>query len=100
METHAIEYFFTSSKTGKIKCEDSPGWRAASICAHAIAVAEKSGTTARYLKWVREKGPKSMNVTSLLTFDSGARIGRKGVKNSTARRKGRRTGSQAPVTCG
>ena len=68
------------------------------ICAHAIAVAEKSGTTARYLKWLREKGPKSMNVTSLVTFDSGAGTGRKGGKNSTARRKGGRTGSQAPVT--
>ena len=91
-------HFVTLSKNGKIKCEDCPGWRASNICAHAIAVAEKSGTTARYLKWLREKGPKSMNVTSLVTFDSVAGIGRKGAKNSTARRKGGRTRSQAPVS--
>lgn len=37
-----------------------------------------------------------MNVTSLVTIDSGAGIGRKGAKKSTARRKGGR--NQAPVT--
>ena len=96
-QTSDKPHFVTLSKNGKIKCEDCPGWRASNICAHAIAVAEKSGTTARYLKWLREKGHKSMNVTSIVTFNSGAGIGRKGVKNSTARRKGGRTRSQAPV---
>ena len=42
-------------------------------------------------------GPRSVNVRSLVTLDSGAGTGRKGVKKSTARRNGGRTGSQAPV---
>ncbi|CAB4022412.1 Tyrosine- kinase SPK-1, partial [Paramuricea clavata] len=68
------------------------------ICSHAIAVAEKVGVTAKYLKWLREKGPARMNVTAMMTFDSSSGTGKKGGKAATARRKGGRTANQPEVT--
>lgn len=97
-QTSVKPHYVTLSKNGKVTCEDCPGWKASKICSHAVAVAEKTGTTAKYMKWLREKGPTSMNVTALVTCDSNSGTGKKGGKKSTARRKGGRTGNQAPAT--
>ena len=75
---------------GKVTWNDCPGWNAYKICSHSLAVAEKSGRTADYLKWLRTKGPQQMNLTSLITSDSNKGVGKKGCKTSTARRKGGR----------
>lgn len=97
-QTSEKPHYVTLLKNGKITCEDCPGWKASKICAHAVAAAEKAGTTVKYIKWLREKGPTSMNVTSLITFDSNSSTGKKGGKGSTARRKGGRSSQQAPAT--
>ena len=97
-QTSKRPHYVTLSKNGKVTCDDCPGWKVSKICAHSIAAAEKAGATARYMKWLREKGPATMNMTSLMTFDSSGGIGRKGGKASTARRKGGRTANQPEVT--
>ena len=75
-----------------------PGWNAYKICSHSLAVAEKSGRTVDYLKWLRTKGPQQMNLTSLITSDSNKGVGKKACKTSTARRKGGRNTNKAPPT--
>ena len=97
-QTSTKPHYVTISKNGKITCNDCPAWKASKICAHAVAVAEKSQTTVKYLKWLKEKGPSSINITALVTCDSDAGTGKKGKQNSTARRKGGRSSKQSPVT--
>ncbi len=97
-QTSTKPHYVTILKNGKITCDDCPGWKASKICSHAVAVAEKSQTTAKYLKWLKEKGPSSMNITDLVTSDSDAGTGKKGAKKATVRRKGGRSSKQNPVT--
>ena len=40
-------HYVTVAKNGKVTCSDCPGWNAYKICSHSLAVAEKSGRTAR-----------------------------------------------------
>ena len=87
MEPHYV----TIAKSGKITCNDCPMWKAQKICAHSLAVAEKSGMTASFLNWFKEKGPTRVNLTALMTCDSTKGVGKKGGKPATARRKGGRT---------
>ena len=89
-ETMVKPHYVTVAKNGKVTCNDCPGWNAYNICSHSLAVAEKNGRTADYLKWLRTKGPEQMNLTSLITSNSNKGVGKKGSKTSTARRKGGR----------
>ena len=97
-QTSKRPHYVDVCKNGKVTCEECPAWKASKICSHAIAVAEKVGVTAKYLKWLREKGPARMNVTAMMTFDSSSGTGKKGGKAPTARRKGGRTANQPEVT--
>jgi hypothetical protein len=97
-QTSKRPHYVDVCKNGKVTCEECPAWKASKICSHAIAVAEKVGVTAKYLKWLREKGPARMNVTAMMTFDSSSGTGKKGGKAATARRKGGRTANQPEVT--
>ena len=45
--------YVTVAKNGKVTCNDCPGWNAYKICSHSLAVAEKNGRTADYLKCLR-----------------------------------------------
>ena len=85
-ETMVKPHYVTVAKNGKVTCNDCPGSNAYKICSHSLAVAEKNGRTADYLKWLRTKGPQQMNLTSLITSDSNKGVGKKSSKTSTARR--------------
>ena len=93
----AKPHFVSLAKNGKATCEDCPGWKSLKVCSHAVAAAEKSGRLFQYVKWLKEKGPSRMNITSYVTCDSGNGTGKKGGKPSTARRKGGRTGKRPPA---
>ena len=93
----AKPHFVSLAKNGKATCEDCPGWKSLKVCSHAVAAAEKSGRLFQYVKWLKEKGPSRMNITSYVTCDSGNGTGKKGGKPSTARRKGGRTGKKPPA---
>lgn len=97
-QTSVKPHYVSISKNGKITCNDCPGWKASKICAHAVAVAEKSQTTVKYLKWLKDKGPSSINITALVTSDTDAGTGKKGNQNSTARRKGGRSSKQNSIS--
>ncbi len=97
-ETMAKPHYVSVAKNGKVTCTDCPGWNAFKICSRSLAVAEKTGRTADYVKWLREKGPKRPNLTSLMTCDSGKGVGKKSRQTATARRKGGRNCTNAPPT--
>ena len=97
-QTSEKPHYVTQCKNGKVTCNDCPGWKASKICSHAVALAEKTSTLAKYVKWLHQKGPASMNVTALVTCNSSSGTGKKGGKNSTARRKGGRTANDSPIT--
>ena len=82
-ETMIKPHYVTVTKNGKVTCNDCPGWNAYNICSPSLAVAEKSGRTVDYLKWLRTKGPQQMNLTSLITSDSNKGVGKKTCKTST-----------------
>lgn len=63
-----------------------------------LAVSEKTGRKADYMKWLRIKGPQIPNLTTLITCDSSKSVGKKTKKSSTARRKGGRISDKAPPT--
>ena len=86
------------AKSGKITCNDCPMWRAQKNCAHPLSVAEKSGMTASFLNWFKEKGPTRVNLTALVTCDSTKGVAKKGRKPATARRKGGCIVNKTPST--
>lgn len=90
-------HYVTKAANGKITCNDCPNWKAYKLCSHSLAVAEKMGTTLKYLQWFKAKGPNQINLTTLITCDSGKGVGKKGNKSSTARRKGGRSDKIAPT---
>ena len=49
-QTFERSHYVDVCKNGKVTCADCPSWKASKICAHALAVAEKQGVTAKYLK--------------------------------------------------
>jgi len=66
---------------GKVECE-CPHWKAAKICSHALAVAEKEDEIASYLTWYGKlKFAKKRNLTSAANLN---------VKKSTLGNKGKR----------
>ena len=97
-ETMVRPHYVSVSKNGKVTCADCPGWNAFKICSHFLAVAEKTGKTADYVKWLLKKGPQRPNLTNLLTCDSPKGVGKKQQKTATARRKGHRSANNAPPT--
>jgi hypothetical protein len=96
--TMAKPHYVSVAKNGKVTCTDCPGWSAFKICSHSLAVAEKTGRTADYVKWLRGKGPQRPNLTALITCDSGKGVGKKSRQSATARRKGGRSSNNAPPT--
>lgn len=80
-QTPIKPHYLTISKTGKITCNDCPGWKASKICAHDVA--EKSQTTGKYLKW-SEKNQSSINITAFVTCASDIGTSKKGKQKSTA----------------
>ena len=60
--------------------------------------AEKLGMLSKYVAWLTKKGPSEMNLTTLVTFDSGKETRKKGGKTGTARRKGGRSSKAPPVS--
>ena len=72
-------HYVTKATNGKITCNDCPNWKAYKLCAHSLAVAEKTGTTLKYLHWFNTKGPKQVNLTTLITCDSSKGVERKGI---------------------
>jgi len=83
-------YVYSEQQTGKTVCDNCPGWASSNLCAHSVAVAEKLNKLEAYINWVRRRD-KSMNMTTMVTFDTSKGVGRKGNKASTSRRKGGRT---------
>ena len=49
-ETMAKPHYVSFVNNGKVTCTDCPGWKAFKICSHSLAVAEKMGRTADYVK--------------------------------------------------
>ena len=92
-ETMVRPHYVSISKNGKVTCADCP-----KICSHSLAVAEKTGKTADYVKWLLKKGPQRPNLTNLMTCDSPKGVGKKQQKTATARRKGHRSANNAPPT--
>ena len=97
-QTSKRPHYVNVFKNGKVTCKECPDWKAFKICAHALAVAEKEGATAKYLIWLCKKRPARMNVTAMVTFDSSCAAGKKGERASTIRRKVDRTATQQEVT--
>ena len=64
-----MPHFVSLAKNGKTTCEDCPGWKSLKLCSHTVAAAEKSGRLLKYVKWLKEKGPSRMNITSYVTCD-------------------------------
>ena len=91
-------HYVTTTKNGKIICSDCPNWKAYKLCSHSLAVGEKTKTTLKYLQWFKSNSPNRVNLTNLITCDSGKGVGKKGNKSSTARRKGGRSNKTAPTT--
>ena len=52
-------HYVTIAKSGKITCNDCPMWKAQKICAHSLAVAEKSCMAASFLNWFKSKRKRS-----------------------------------------
>ena len=52
-------------------------WKVQKTCAHSLAVDEKSGITASFLNWFKEKGPTRVNLTALVTCNSTKGVGKK-----------------------
>ncbi len=86
-ETMAKPQYVSVAKNGKVTSIDCSGWNAFKIRSHSLAVAEKTGRTADYVKWLREKGPKRPNLTLLMTCDSGKGVGEKIQKNRNGEKK-------------
>lgn len=98
-DSKMVPHYITIAKSGKITCNECPMRKAQKICAHSLAVAEKIGTTASFLNWLKAKGPTRVNLTALVTCDSSKGVGKKGGKPATARRKrGRNVNKTPPIT--
>jgi hypothetical protein len=90
-------YVYAEKTTGKVVCANCPGWASAHLCAHAVAVAEKLQQLEKYITWVKRRA-EPLNITKMVTFDTGKGVGRKGNKPSTSRRKGGRSKDKGDAT--
>ena len=88
-ETSRRPHYVYIEKSGKITCENWPGWSSTKFCKHSVAVAEKTQNLEKFPEWLRRRSTP-VNLTSLVTFDSGTGVGRKGNKTATSQRKGGR----------
>ncbi|KAK3703425.1 hypothetical protein QZH41_014261 [Actinostola sp. cb2023] len=64
VESHTSKrphYVSLEKTTGKVTCENCPGWASAKLCAHAVAAAEKVKKLDSYLEWVRRRGKYDYN---------------------------------------
>ena len=71
-------HYVTKAKNGKITCNDCPNWKAYKLYAHSLAVGEKTRTTLDYLQWFKKNSSSRVNLTNLITSDSGKGVGKKG----------------------
>ena len=86
------------ANNGKVTCDNWLAYKSSKLCAHSVAAAEKLGMLSKYVAWLTKKGPSEMNLTTLVTFDSGKETGKKSGKTGTARRKGGRSSKAPPVS--
>ena len=96
-QTTTRPHFVELKKNGKVICDGCPSFASTKLCAQAIAASEKAGVLEKYIQWLTKNGPTTMNLTSLITFDSSKNTGKKSSKPSTARRKGSRGNKSRPV---
>ena len=97
-QTSARPHFVKVANNGKVTCDNCLAYKSSKLCAHSVAAAEKLGMLSKYVAWLTKKGPSEMNLTTLVTFDSGKETGKKGGKTGTARRKGGRSSKAPPVS--
>ncbi|CAB4017313.1 Mitogen-activated kinase kinase kinase A [Paramuricea clavata] len=97
-QTTTRPHFVEIKKPGKLVCDGCPSFASTKLCAHAVAASEKAGVLENYVKWFTKNGPTTMNLTSLITYDSSKDTGKKLTKASTARRKGDRGDKSRPVS--
>ena len=81
---HVINTF----PNGKVACKDCPGFASSSVCAHAVAVCQKTGKLQMYLKWLaRSKRKTGMNLWKAVSQDMPAGLGRKGERAPRKRKR-------------
>ena len=97
-QTSARPHFVKVANNGKVTCDNCLAYKSSKLCAHSVAAAEKLCMLSKYVAWLTKKGPSEMNLTTLVTFDSGKETGKKGGKTGTARRKGGRSSKVPPVS--
>ena len=96
-DTSPRPHHVTVAKNGKVSCSDCPSWKARNLCAYSLAAAEKLGITAKFLKWFTTKGPKRVNLTTLVTCDTAKGVGKKRKKATSVRKGGRNAGKAPPA---
>ena len=79
-QTSARPHFVKVANNRKVTCDNCLAYKS-SKCAHSVAAAEKLGMLSKYVAWLTKKGPSKMNLTTLVTFDSGKETGKKGRQN-------------------
>jgi hypothetical protein len=97
-QTTTKPHFVQLKENGKVICDGCPSFTSAKLCAHVVAASEKAGVLEKYIKWLSKNGPKTMNLTSYITYDSNKDTGKKKCQASTVRRKGNRSSRVPPVT--
>lgn len=98
-QTSARPHFVQIAKSGKATCDaECLMFKTAKLCSHTVAGAEKSAVLNKFVSWFVKNGPKAINLTSLVTFDSAQGTGKKSRQAATARRKGGRSSKQPTVT--
>ena len=97
-QTTTKPHFVQLKENGKVICDGCPSFTSAKLCAHVVAASKKAGVLEKYIKWLSKNGPKTMNLTSYITYDSNKDTGKKKCQASTVRRKGNRSSRVPPVT--
>ena len=52
-DTSRRPHYVLTEKSGKVSCENCPGWTSSMLCAHAVAAAKKAGKLDKYLEWLK-----------------------------------------------
>jgi hypothetical protein len=58
VESHTSKrpHYVVVERTGKITCENCPGWASSRLCAHVVAVAEMTKNLDKYIEWINRRG--------------------------------------------
>ena len=66
-KTSKRPHYVFAERTGRITCENCPGWASAKLCKHAVAVGEKTQQLSDYIQWLRRRN-KPLNFNHLGYF--------------------------------